>query len=190
MKPIFYILILSCLIYSCHSHIEAKAPTNKLSIAPHINQNDSLNHKIITTLEKFLSSKDFSKTAYEYWEKSDFKPYVHPYIDLTYHSAAYSPTLLEIIDTDSATQKIVKLAHIFHSDTTNENQLANIYNIIANDKDGKIIFSSYLNYSTQNWKVLRKGSITYKISPYKTMNEDEMEEQQKDIQKLGLVIKD
>lgn len=184
MKTISSILILLCLVYSCHSHIETKAPTSKLSIAPHINQNDSLNHKIITTLEKFLSTKDSSWTGNEYWKKSDFKAYGHPYIDLIHHPASYSPTLLEIVDTDSATQKIVKLAYIFHSDIIHENQLANIYNIIANYKNGKIIFSSYLTYSTQNWKVLRKGSIFYKISPYKIISEDEMEEQQKDIQKL------
>lgn len=184
MKTILCILILLCLVYSCHSRIKTQTSANKLSISSYINQNDSLNHKIITTLEKFLKTKDSSLTKNEYWEISDFKTHVCPYIDLTYHPASYTPTLLEIIDTDSVTQKIVKLAYIFHSDTTNENQLANIYNLIANDKDGKIIFSSYLNYSTQNWKVLRKGSITYKISPYKTMNEDEIEEQQKDIQKL------
>lgn len=79
---------------------------------------------------------------------------------------------------------MVKIAFIFHSDSTNEDQLDNIYNIIANDKNGKIIFSHYLNHSTKNWKTIKRGSITYKISPYKDINENEMNQQQADIQQL------
>lgn len=184
MKTILYILILLCLVYSCHSRIEDKTAMNKLSIAPHIDQNDSLNHKIITTLEKFLSTKDPSWRNNKYWEKSDFKTYIYPCLNIAYQVKSYAPTLLEIVDADSDTQKIVKLAYISHSDTTSENQLDNIYNIVANCKNGKIIFSDYLNFSTKNWRVLKKGSITYKISPYKNINQDEIEQQERDVREL------
>lgn len=184
MKNIFYLSILLCLVYSCQSHLETQTSANKLSIASHIDQKDSLNRKIIVTLEKFLNTKDSSWTQNEYWEKSDFKKYGYPYIELNWTPSSYVPTLLEIADLDSVSQKLVKIAFISHSDTTNTNQLACIYNIIANIKDGKVVFSSYLNHSVKNWKVLHRGSILYIISPYKKINENEIEEQQKDIQRL------
>lgn len=184
MKNLLYILILLCHLYSCHSNSESQPTANKLSIAPHINQNDSLNHKIIVTLEKFLSLKDSSLRENKYWEKSDFVKYTLPYIELTWIPSSCVPTLLEITDMDSVTQKLVKIAFISHSDSTNENQLHSIYNLIANDKNGIIIFSSYLTYSTQNWKRIKRGSLSYIISPYKDINENEMDRQQEDIQEL------
>lgn len=184
MKCILYSLVLWCLACSCHAHLESQLSKNKLHIAPHINLNDSLNHRIITTLEQFLLTKDSSLVHNEYWEKSDFQTYIFPYFDISKYRLPllYTPTLLEIIETEQPAQKIVKLAFISHSDTTN--QLAAVYNLIANDKNEKILFSNFLNYSTKNWQVLKKGSIIYKISPYKTINVEEMEEQQADIQKL------
>jgi uncharacterized membrane protein SirB2 len=96
----------------------------------------------------------------------------------------YLPTLVEIIPTDNSNQKIVKIAFIGHNNETKENQLKSIYNLIANIQQDKVLFSRYLDYTTQNWKTETKESLTYKISPNKTINETEITKQQKDIDKI------
>lgn len=182
MKTLF--LITSILLTLISNAQQANTANSKLSVSPIINQSDIVNKKITETLSAFLASKNFSLTENNYWVKEDFTKYVYPYLDIyniessKYGADFYKPTLMEIIPTENAKVKILKIAFIGHSKDAEENQLKAIYNIIANVQGDEIKFSRYLPYATQNWQTIDAGSITYKISPKKTANESEIKAQQ------------
>lgn len=163
-----------------------------LTISPNIDKEDLFNKEIIKTFNLFLETKDSSYTSNKYWSKSDFEKYITPYSELGEIGRGrlgkhfYQPSLMEIITTNKENKKIIKVAFIGHNNETKSNLIKAIYNIVATKIDGKIIFSKYLDYATQNWKVLKESSITYKISAFKTINKQEVIRQKKDISKLCL----
>ena len=188
MKQILLILT-TFLTLACNGQ-ETKQDKFVLTISPIIDKSDKTNQKVIETLTEFLKTKNTSLTENKFWVQTDFQKYIYPYLDIyniensKYGKDFYRPTLVDIISTENPTQKIVKLAFIGHSKETQENQLKSIYNIIANIFKDKVLFSRYLDFSTEKWKTVNSGSLTYKISPNKTINEVEINEQQKDINKI------
>lgn len=188
MKQILLILT-TFLTLACNGQ-ETKQDKFVLTISPIIDKSDKTNQKVIETLTEFLKSKNTSLTENKIWVQTDFQKYIYPYLDIyniensKYGKDFYRPTLVDIISTENPTQKIVKLAFIGHNKETQENQLKSIYNIIANIFKDKVLFSRYLDFSTEKWKTVNSGSLTYKISPNKTINEVEINEQQKDINKI------
>jgi len=188
MKKI--LLIFSTFVTLACNGQESKQEIFALSVSPVIDKTDKINQSIIETLTEFLKTKNNSLTENKNWIQSDFQKNIYPYFDIyniensSYGLDFYRPTLMEIIQTEKPTQKILKIAFIGHNFETNENQLKSIYNVIANIQQDKVLFSRYLDYTTQNWKTETKGSLTYRISPNKTINETEIEKQQKDIDKI------
>ncbi len=188
MKQILLILT-TFLTLACNGQ-ETKQDKFVLTISPIIDKSDKTNQKVIETLTEFLKTKNTSLTENKFWVQTDFQKYIYPYLDIyniensKYGKDFYRPTLVDIISTENPTQKIVKLAFIGHNKETQENQLRSIYNIIANILKDKVLFSRYLDFSTESWKTVNSGSLTYKISPNKTINEVEINEQQKDINKI------
>ena len=188
MKQILLILT-TFLTLACNGQ-ETKQDNFVLTVSPIINDTDKTNHIIIETLIKFLKTKNSSLTENKYWVVSDFQKYIYPYFDIyniensKFGKNFYQPTLMEIIPTEKPNQKIVNLAFIGHNAETQENQLKSIYNLVANVNQDKVLFSRYLDLSTEKWKTIKNGSLTYKISPYKTINEIEINEQKNDIEKI------
>ena len=190
MRQILFILT-TFLTLACNGQ-ETKQDNFVLTVSPIINKTDKTNQIIIETLIEFLKTKNTSLTENKYWVVSDFQKYIYPYFDINniensrYGSDFFKPTLMEIIPTENQNQKIVKIAFIGHNNETKENQLKSIYNLIANIKQDKILFSRYLDYSTKNWTSITnvKMGLTYKISPNKIANEREIAEQKNDIEKL------
>ncbi len=190
MKQILLILT-TFLTLACNGQ-ETKQDNFVLTVSPAIDKTYKTNHIIIETLIEFLKTKNTSLTENKYWVLSDFQKYIYPYFDIyniensRYGSDFFKPTLMEIIPTENQNQKIVKIAFIGHNNETIENQLKSIYNLIANIKQDKILFSRYLDYSTKNWTSITdvKMGLTYKISPNKIANEREIAEQKNDIEKL------
>lgn len=169
---------------------EPKQSQFALTVSPIIDKTDKTNQTIIETLTEFLKTKNSSLTENKNWIQSDFQKFIYPYIDIyniensRYGSDFYRPTLMEIIPTEKPSQKVVKIAFIGHNNETKENQLKSIYNIIANIQQNKVLFSRYLDFTTQKWNTVTKGSLTYKISPNKIINDTEIAEQKKDIDKI------
>ncbi|HWC54474.1 MAG TPA: hypothetical protein VG676_12890 [Chitinophagaceae bacterium] len=164
--------------------------TLHLSISYNVDQQNELNQKIITTLKLFLETQDSSYTENKYWSKSDFEKYITPYSDLEGIEAGklgkhyYQPSLMEIIETDNINRKIVKIAFIGHNDQTKANVLKAIYNIVATNENGRIVFSEYMDYMTRDWQILKEESILYKISPCKAINYAEVLKQKKGVNAL------
>jgi hypothetical protein len=188
MKGIL-LLLTFFLTLACNGQ-EPKQDKFVLTISPIIDKTNKTNQIIIETLTRFLKTKNTSLTENKFWVHSDFQIFIYPYLDIyniensKFGKDFYLPTLVEIIPTDNSNQKIVKIAFIGHNNETKENQLKSIYNLIANIQQDKVLFSRYLDYTTQNWKTETKESLTYKISPNKTINETEITKQQKDIDKI------
>jgi len=188
MKGIL-LLLTFFLTLACNGQ-EPKQDKFVLTISPIIDKTNKTNQIIIETLTRFLKTKNTSLTENKFWVHSDFQIFIYPYLDIyniensKFGKDFYLPTLVEIIPTDNSNQKIVKIAFIGHNNETKENQLKSIYNLIANIQQDKVLFSRYLDYTTQNWKTETKESLTYKISPNKTINENEITKQQKDIDKI------
>lgn len=188
MKQILLILTVF-LTLACKGQ-ETKQDKFILTISPVIDKTDKINQKIIETLTEFLKTKNSSLTENKSWLPSDFQKFIYPYLDIyniensKYGRDFFRPTLMEIIPTEKSNQKIVKIAFIGYNIETKENQLKSIYNLIANNHQDKVLLSRYLDYATQKWKTETKGSLTYKISPNKTINETEIAKQQKDIDKI------
>lgn len=159
----------------------------KLSISPIINQEDNINKKTVYFLQKFLETKNNSINFNEYWLKSDFEKFPNPFLDIFWIEKGklgdyfYQPTLMEITDTENINTKIIKIAYLGYNNTSKSNYLKIIYNLIANINNEKVFFSSYLNYSIKNWKVLQRENITYYISPQKQINDTEINQQIKDV---------
>jgi hypothetical protein len=174
---------------TCYSQ-STSSDSVRLTISPAVNQEDLLNRRIITTLKLFLKAKDSSYTANKYWSKSDFEKYVTPYSELEEIEMGrlgryfYKPSLMEIIPTNNTNQKIVKVAFVGHNNATNDNLIKAIYNIVATQEKDHVVFSKYLNYVTQSWKVFSEGSIMYKLSPYKAISKEDVTKQKKDIKAL------
>ncbi|MBN8702194.1 MAG: hypothetical protein J0M08_03960 [Bacteroidetes bacterium] len=190
MKQILLILT-TFLTLACNGQVP-KQDKFALTVSPIIDKTDKTNQIIIETLTEFLKTKNTSMTENKFWAQSDFQKFIYPYLDIyniensKYGKDFYLPTLVDIIPTERQNQKIVKLAFIGHNNETKENQLKSIYNLIANIKQDKIVFSRYLDYSTRNWTAITdvKLGLTYKISPNKIANEKEIAEQKNDIEKL------
>ena len=185
-------LISAFLIFTssiCSSQID-KTDSSSLSISPIINQEIPLNKKLISTLRQFLITKNNSLVENNYWQGSDFDKYIYPYLDLykiesgRLGSDFYKPTLMEIISTENDNQKILKIAFIGHNAQTGENLIKSIYNLVANTDKEKIFFSTYLEFSTRNWLKKSVGSVNYMISPLMKINNDEVNLQQKEIERL------
>lgn len=188
MKHILVILT-TFLTLACNGQ-EPKQGKFALTVSPIIDKTDKTNQTIIETLAEFLKTKNSSLTENKNWLQSDFQKFIYPYLDIyniensRYGSDFFRPTLMEIIPTEKSSQKVVKIAFIGHNNETKENQLKSIYNIIANIHQDKVLFSRYLDFTTQKWKTVTKGSLTYKISPNKIINDTEIAEQEKDIDKI------
>ena len=188
MKQILLILT-TFLTLACNGQ-EPKQDNFALTVSPVIDKTDKINQTIIETLTEFLKSKNSSLTENKNWLQSDFQKFIYPYLDIyniensRYGSDFFRPTLMEIISTEKPSQKVVKIAFIGHNNEMKENQLKSIYNIVANIHQDKVLFSRYLDFTTQKWETVTKGSLTYKISPNKIINDTEIAEQEKDIDKI------
>jgi len=174
---------------ACYAQSTSKDSIS-LTISPIIDQKDLFNKEIITTLKKFLSTKDNSYKENKYWLKSDFEKYISPYSELSEIEKGrlgkdfYKPSLMEIIPTESENKKIVKVAFIGHNNETNGNVIKAIYNIVAIKQRDGVIFSKYLDYITHDWEEVSEGSITYKISPCKTINNEDILKQKNEVSDL------
>ena len=161
-----------------------------LTVSPVIDKTDKTNKAIIETLEAFLKTKNASLSENKNWVQSDFQKFIYPYFDIyniensKHGKDFYRPTLVEIIPTEKANQKNVKIAFIGHNTATQENQLKSIYNLIANINQDKILFSRYLDFATEKWITVNKESLIYKISPNKKTDDIEIAEQQNDIENI------
>lgn len=162
----------------------------KLSVSPAVDQKKQVTKEIITTLRKFLQTKNNSLVSNDYWLISDFEKHKYPFLDIfeiekgKKGSDFYQPTLMEIVSTDNQNQWIVKLAFVGYNNENQENQIRAIYNIVANNINDKIVFSRYQDFVLANWKQIERDEVYYYISPLKKVNEHEIAHQQKDIQKL------
>lgn len=188
MKQISLILT-TFLTLACNGQ-GSKQDNFALTVSPVIDKTDKINQTIIDTLTEFLKTKNSSLTENKNWLPSDFQKFIYPYLDIyniensRYGRDFFKPTLMEIVPTEKPNLKIVKIAFIGHNNDTKENQVKSIYNLIANIHQEKVLFSRYLDYTTQKWKTETKGSLTYKISPNKIINETEIAKQQKDIDEI------
>ena len=188
MKQIILILT-AFFTLNCNGQ-KTKQSDFRLTVSPIIDKTDKSNKAIINALTDFLLTKNASLTENAHWLQADFQKYSYPYLDIyniensKYGKDFFKPTLMEIIKTENENQRVVKIAFIGHNSETNENQIKSIFNIVTNIDKDKIIFSRYLDYATQNWQTLNKNEIMYKISPNKPLNETEIFNQQKDIEKI------
>ena len=177
------------LTLACNGQTE-KPNKTFLTISPVIDKENINNKLIISTLINFLQSKNNSLSENNFWLKSDFIKYVYPYLDIynieqsRYGKDFFKPTLMEILRTENENQKILKIAFIGHNPTTSENQIKSVYNIIANIENDKIIFSRFLDFTTQNWTKQKIESINYIISPNKKVNNEEINQQKNEISQL------
>lgn len=152
---------------------------NKLaSISPIVNQEKDFNKDIIRTLDLFLEEKDP-----KFWLQSDFEKYTSPYSEIFDIEAGkqgnnfYKPSLMEIISTDNPNKKIVKIAFIGYNAENKSNIIKAIFNLVANRVGDQIFFSKYLDFLTEDWKIIKSNNIKYHISPSKIPNTDEIEKQ-------------
>jgi hypothetical protein len=190
------ILLFSILIgiLSCRGQ-ESIPDEYKLTISPTIDKIDQTNQAIIQALSEFLRTKNASLTESKYWLASDFEKYIYPYLDIyniensKYGKDFYKPTLMEIIATDDPSKRILKIAFIGHNNETNENQVKSIYNMVANINQDKVYFSRYLDYTTSNWNTIKRESLTYKISPQRVANAEEINRQIEDIKMVSNFFK-
>lgn len=179
-KKAYLIFLLFTLF--CFAQEKAKNAFH-LTVSPIVNQTSTLNVEVISTLESFLKTKNDSLIYNKHWAKDDFKNYIFPYLDIYNIEQSklgndfYKPTLMEIIDTDNENSKILKIAFIGHNAEKNENLLKAIYNIVATKSNNEVILSRYLNLIDKEWQSLKAGTITYKISPNKKPNYEEIEKQ-------------
>ncbi len=191
LKRFSKILFSSTLLIAFSSNAQNSATIkSKLTVSPLINVDDNINSRIISTLQNFLSTKNDSPSENKYWLASDFIKYKFPHSDIYSIEASkfgknfYQPTLMEILPTENSNKSIVKIAFIGHNSKRNENQIKSIYNLMANISDDKVLFSSYLDYSTKDWKKIKSSSIDYLISPNRIPNEIDIESQKNDINKI------
>lgn len=183
------LIFLSFILLACNGQSQKTAQV-VLTVSPIIDQEHSDNSIIISTLKRFLKTKNNSLSANEYWLQADFKKYIHPYLDIyaieqsRYGKDFFRPTLMEILPTDTENKKILKIAYLGYHPETDENFIKMIYNIIATVDHKKVVFSRYLDYVTKDWTPHKTGSIAYIISPNKKVNTEEISQQKQDIDRL------
>lgn len=188
MKQIL-LLIITLLTLICTAQGK-KHERFSLTVSPNIDQTEKTNQTIIHTLKEFLKTKNSSLTENKYWVQDDFDRYIYPYFDIDnienskYGKDFYQPTLIEILPTENDAQKILKIAFIGNHHEKHENHLKIIFNIVANIDRDTVLFSRYLDFATTNWQIVKRNSITYKISPNKIVNEIEISNQLKDIENI------
>lgn len=141
-------------------------------------------------LDNFLISKDSSLFENKYWIKSDFDKYRFPFIDLfriEYENETpdvFNTNLLEIIELKPRKEYLVKIAFV-GTDSSGLSKLKSVYNILVTLNSDKFVFSRSLNHFIKDWKKFEKYPITYFISPDKIANQQEIDKQLADIEKLN-----
>ncbi|MEN0047785.1 MAG: hypothetical protein AAF806_12055 [Bacteroidota bacterium] len=161
-----------------------------MTISKFIDQKDSTNQVIISTLDSFLISKDSSLFQNRFWLESDFDKYKFPFLDLyriefeNNNPEVYNANLLEIIELENPNDFLVKIAFVGR-DSSGMSVLKSIYNLIANVESDKVIFSRSLNHFVSKWKKVERYPMTYFISPNKELNEKEVADQLDDIERLN-----
>lgn len=184
------IIVLSFLSISCFSQKDSLSSPLKsnLTISKYVDQEDSINRAIITTLDDFLVLRDLNQ--FKHWLDSDYKKYKYPFLDLfrvEYKNGTpdfFNGNLLEIIEIEKDKDYLVKIAFV-GADSTGSSQLKSIYNILATLQSDKVVFSRSLNYYIKNWQKIERYPITYYISPNKTVNKQEIVKQLQDIKVLN-----
>ncbi|SMG09062.1 hypothetical protein SAMN05661096_00184 [Marivirga sericea] len=190
MKKILGVALLAIMISCSTEKKQEQLAGIQLTISSSIDQEDPLNQEVISTLKKFLQTKNDSFKENEYWLAEDFDTFWFPFQDIykIEHKGSalyfYQPSLMEIVNTEEEDKKLLKLAFIGHNDTTKENTLKSIYNIVANKTDTGIVLSNPLHYFTRDWEKIYKGSIEYVVSPDREFNEEEAERQLEDVAKI------
>ena len=191
MKLLFTIY-LSLFSAFCFSQNESTGKTykSKLTISKYVDQNDTINQLIISTLDDFLISKDSALYENRFWAKSDFEKYKFPFIDLyavEYENQTpdvYHGNLLEIIELEKEKNYLVKIAFV-GTDSSDQSYLKSIYNILATLESDNVVFSRSLNYFVKDWKRIEEYPISYIISPNRTINQQEITKQLADIEILN-----
>lgn len=159
--------ILLFLLISFNSHAQI---SKNLAVSPNVNQNDTINKNILITLDSFLLKKDSAPfpDLFKKWDKNDFERLRTPYYFLKgvekngAGEIAYKPSVMEILPIDNS-QYIVKFAYI---STSSELPFVKvIYNLIAEYKEDKILFSSYINHAARKWESVVDNEARYIISP-------------------------
>ena len=167
------------LLVNCQQKNEVGKEKLDFSVAHHI-MKDSVNQNIAGRLENFLITKNQSPTDNQYWLPSDFDEYLFPYVDLYKiekdSSANYKVELLEIIDIELDSVKLVKFACF--KEMNDVTSLMNIYNVLAVKSEGQYFFSRSLQYNTRNWTTYQHEDFTYVVSPERNFNIEEAKKQQ------------
>lgn len=163
-----------------------------LEVSPYINQKSEINQKLIKTLSEFFKTRKDSHIENKYWLPFDFEQFIYPYFDISeycygggkYGDFIFYPSLMEIIKTKSPDKWILKIAFMENDTKTQQHTVLGIYNIIAQQIDENIYLSRFVNYATEQWKIIKTEYITYKISPQKNPNQSEILQQETDIKEL------
>ena len=162
-----------------------------LSISPAIDKIEIENKEIISIINDFLQHKNETSWENPYWVKSDEEKFIEPYQDIIgiegsprFGENYYQPSLMEIIKI-SDTQRLVKMAFIGVNEETNERFVRAIYNIMAQKENDDWKLKRATDYLTQDWQILKEGTIKYIIPPYRKPNREEIEKQKDDIQKIS-----
>jgi hypothetical protein len=170
------------------SGCRASNAPHELAIASGVDQFEGPNVRIIAALRAFLASKDQSPSENPYWLPADFKTYQYPYLDIYQVGMQddsgnfLQPTLIDIVETDSTTQRIVKLGYLRQAADPAANVM--VYKVIANLSGPKVLFSRYTDYATRAWANYEIGSIRYVISPHRKLDSLAVRRQGEDIDRL------
>ncbi len=187
MKKIIYLFCVLGIL-SCNEQ-KPEIQEIYLSISPTVDKKNIDNQAVISVLEKFLLSKNNSPRENEYWLESDYEKYVYPYAEIyqieksKYGENYFKPSLMELIDL-GADKKLLKIGYIGFNQENSESLIRCIYNIIAVKKGTEWKLKRALEYFTNNWEKIQKGSISYYLSEGKTANIVEMKKQEDELVKL------
>ncbi|WP_375581264.1 hypothetical protein ABWH96_09760 [Marivirga tractuosa] len=191
MNRLLRIILLTIIVSCSTEEKEEKLGGLQLTISSSVDQTNLKNQEIISTLKKFLETKNDSYIENEIWSQEDFETFLYPYYDIyeIEHNDSilnyYQPSLMEIVKTDEEKKKLLKLAFIGHKDSTNENTIKSIYNIVATETENGIVLSNPLHYLTKDWTKIKKGSLQYVVSPQKKFNDREAQKQLEDIEEIS-----
>jgi len=176
MRLIFVFLFLFVSCSKKNQEINQKN-SFKLTIAENIDSTLNSNNEIISVLTKFLKTKNEYRYKNEYWLESDFPRYYFPYSDIFEIEKKgkinnfYQPILLEILDTDSKNQKLLKIAYI------GDNTLKILYSVIIFKINDKWILKNALDYNTKNWQKYTYENINYFLPASRKINLNEVKKQ-------------
>lgn len=188
--------VLSCNANTSNIQLPEQKPVQEneitLEVSPYIDQEFEINQKLIRTLSEFFKTKKDSLTENKYWLSSDFEQFLYPYLDISeyfygggkYDTFVFYPSLMEIVKTKSSDKWILKIAFMENDTKTQKHTVLGIYNIIAQQKDGNIYLSRFVNYAIEQWKTVKTEYITYKLPSEKNPNQSEILQQETDIKKL------